>query len=69
MKNPKVGEAVLVYDRFRFAIPLKAVILKLSDSNDGVQVILNQSNNVNYPVGCESVWVHAQQLKRQKVGG
>ena len=68
MKNPLVGEAVIVYDRYRFAIPLKAVIARLSELNDGVQIVLNESNNVNYPVGCKSVWVHAQQLKRQKVG-
>ena len=36
MKKVKLGQKVIVYDRYRFAIPLKAVVSKLSDTTDGV---------------------------------
>jgi len=44
MKDPKVGQAVIVYD--------------------GVQVQLTESNNPNYPIGCDNVWVSRRQLRR-----
>lgn len=66
MKSPRIGESVVVYDRFRFAIPLRAVVLKLSESNDGVQLQLIESNNHNYPVGCTDVWVSRRQLRKYK---
>lgn len=66
MKNPKIGEKVIVYDRFRFAIPLRAVVLKLSESNDGVQLQLTESNNHNYPIGSTDVWVSRRQLRKDK---
>ena len=65
MKNPKVGQNVIVYDRYRFAIPLRARIVKLSEHNDGVEVTLNQSNNHNYPIG-SNVWVSRRQLRKDK---
>lgn len=56
----KPGDKVMVYDRYRFATPLKATVAELSTYNDGVMVVLDQSNNPSYPVGC-SIWVHRQQ--------
>ena len=60
-----VGHIVYVYDRYRFAIPLKGEIVKFADSNDGVEVRLHESNNYQYPIG-KRVWVHSQQLRRTK---
>ena len=57
-----IGDTVQVFDRYRFSIPLKGVILKFSDSNDGVEVKLQESNSYKYPVG-SSVWAHEFQLK------
>lgn len=65
-KEPKlfeIGEEVLVYDRYRFAIPLRAKVKNFSNSNDGIEVILLQSNNTSYPIGAP-VWVHQTQLKK-----
>lgn len=56
----KPGDKVTVFDRYRFAIPLKATVAELSTYNDGVMVVLDQSNNTAYPVGC-SIWIHRQQ--------
>lgn len=55
------GKTVIVYDRFRFAIPLKGYVALKSEVNDGVMVVLLESNNKNYPIGKE-VWVHESQL-------
>ncbi len=63
--NVKKGLEVMVYDRHRFAIPLKGRVISLSSQNDGVCVRLLKSNNYNYPIESET-WVHAQQLKRLK---
>jgi hypothetical protein len=63
MRRPITGKKVIVYDRYRFAIPLKGYIVALSKSNDGVQVQLLESNNKTYPVGC-TIWVHSKQLQR-----
>ena len=62
----KVGDKVVVYDRFRFAIPLRAVVINLSESNDGVQLQMTESNNHNYPIGCTDVWVSRRQLRKDK---
>jgi hypothetical protein len=67
MKNPKVGQTVVVHDRYRFATPLKAVVVKLSDVNDGVQLQMLESNNHKYPVGCDDVWVSKHQLTKVKL--
>jgi hypothetical protein len=56
------GDSVLVYDRYRFAIPLAATIWRFSETNDGVQVVIHESNNVRYPIDSE-VWVHQAQLR------
>ena len=53
---------VWVYDRYRFAVPLRGTIVQFSESNDGVEVALQTSNNTYYPIGC-SVWVHITQLR------
>lgn len=66
MKNPTVGQAVIVYDRFRFAIPVKGIVVHLSKANDGVQVQLTTTNNPQYPVGCDTVWVSSRQLRKDK---
>lgn len=63
MKSPKVNQIVVVYDRYRFAIPLRAIIRQLSITNDGVRVQLLESNNSNYPIGCDTVWVSKRQLR------
>ena len=59
------GDSVTVYDRYRFAIALQAVVIKNSDSNDGVQVKLLTSNNRQYPVGLD-IWVSEKQLRMNK---
>ena len=59
----QVRDRVLVYDRHRFGIPLKAVVNDFSICNDGVRVRLLESNNAGYPIGCENVWVHVVQLR------
>ena len=58
----KVGDTVLVYDRYRFAIPLKAVVNNFSDFNDAVKVTLLESNSGKYPIGSGDVWIHYAQL-------
>ena len=60
--NMKVGDIVNVYDRYRFAIPLRATITGFSGGNDGVSVSLLKSNNPKYQVG-SLVWVHKFQLE------
>ncbi len=66
MKNPQKGQYVIVYDRFRFAIPIKALIVHLSTANDGVQLQLLESNNPRYPIGCDNVWVSRRQIRKYK---
>ena len=68
MKKPQLNQKVIVYDRYRFAIPLKAIVVALSTANDGVQVQLTESNNSQYPVGCDSVWVSRRQLRSDTFG-
>lgn len=59
----EIGQEVIVYDRFRFAIPLRAVVEEFALQNDGVAVRLLESNNPHYPVNCTGVWVSAKQLE------
>ena len=59
----KLEDTVIVYDRYRFAIPLRATVKELSKNNDGVRVQLLESNSVQCPVGCDDIWVHERQLK------
>jgi len=67
MKNPITGQQVIVYDRYRFDIPLKAIIVALSTTNDGVQVQLTESNSTTiYPIGYDNVWVSRRQLRLVK---
>ena len=61
----EIGMEVKVFDRYLFAMPLKAVVSKKSQANDGVCVILKESNNTKFPIGCD-FWAHAQQLKKLK---
>lgn len=65
MKNVRISGRVTVYDRYRFAIPVKGVVCGLSSENDGVEVILTTSNNPFYPIG-GSVWVSRRQLRKDK---
>ncbi len=65
MKSPKKNQIVLVYDRYRFAIPLRAVVAKHATGNDGVEVQLLESNNSVYPIG-STVWVSKRQLRLSK---
>ena len=66
MDKIKIGDTVLVYDRYRFAIPLKAIVNDLSWFNDGVRVTLLESNNPEYPIGRGDVWIHDAQLRLVK---
>jgi hypothetical protein len=60
-----VGDLVTVFDRYRFAIPLKARVVDLSMliENGGVAVSLLESNNPTFPVGAPA-WVHVAQLRK-----
>ena len=58
-----VGRKVIVFDRYRFAISLKGVVVSLSTANDGVEVRLAESNSNKYPIGCV-VWVSSKQLRQ-----
>lgn len=58
-----IGDEVMVHDRFRFAVPLKARIQKFSDTNNGVGLQLLESNNPHYPEGTGDVWVHVTQIR------
>lgn len=60
-----LAQKVIVYDRFRFAIPVRGIVVGMSTSNDGVQIKLTETNNPNYPVGCDTVWVSRRQLRRE----
>jgi hypothetical protein len=66
MKTVTKGQQVIVYDRFRFAIPVTGIVVNTSTANDGVQIQLTSSNNPNYPVGCDTVWVSIKQLRKLK---
>jgi hypothetical protein len=59
----KPGDKGTVYDRYNFAIPLACVVSDVSDANDGIEVVLLESNNVKFPVGSLH-WVHARQFVR-----
>lgn len=66
LKDKKVfanGDAVRVYDRYRFAIPIRATVKQISDLDGGVEVVLEETNNAQYPVG-STIWVDARQLER-----
>jgi len=65
MKDPRIGNIVFGYDRFRFAIPFKGVVVSLSHCNDGVEVELLFSNNPEHPSG-STVWVSRRQLRKYK---
>jgi len=58
----RVGDKVVIYDRFRFAIPLLGHIVDFSEKTDSVEVKLLASNNTAYPVGSK-VWVFKNQVK------
>lgn len=66
MKNVTKGDRVVVYDRFRFSIPVKGIVVAKLTDNDGVLVKLTESNSRRYPVGCDDVWVSRRQLRRDK---
>ena len=57
----KAGDEVTVYDRFRFAIPLKAVVVDCETSVGSIKVKMTQSNNFEVPVGKE-IWLFNQQV-------
>jgi hypothetical protein len=58
----ELDQTVEIYDRYRFAIPVRGVICKFAESNDGVELILKTTNNPAYPVGT-AIWVHKSQLR------
>lgn len=55
-------DKVIVYERYLFAIPLPGIVVRLSESNDGVEVRLLKSNNPRYPIG-STIWAHEAQLR------
>lgn len=57
----KKNDDVIVYDRYRFAIPLRGIVRDINPNNDGVKIELQESNNATYPVGTE-VWVDVHQV-------
>jgi hypothetical protein len=65
MKAPKLEDEVIVYDRHRFEVPLRAVVVDLAKQNDGVQVRLLESNSVDHQIGCV-VWVPRRQPRKSK---
>ena len=58
----KISDEIIVYDRYRFAIPLKAVFTGRFGTNGGIEVELKESNNKKYPIG-EKIWIHEKQLE------
>lgn len=58
-----VGDVVTLYDRYMFATPLPGIIVRFSESNDGVEVRLLKSNFYRYPIG-STFWVHEAQLRK-----
>lgn len=48
-----VGDKVILYDRYNFAIPVKGVINKLIPENNSAVVNLTTTNNPRYPVGSD----------------
>ena len=67
MKKVTDGQKVIIYDRFRFAIPIFGIAIGRSSTNDGVQVQLTTTNNPAYPIGCD-IWVSRRQLRIAKGG-
>ncbi len=66
MNKLAMGAQVVVYDRFRFAIALRATFIRrCNDINDDVVVRLVESNCRKYPIGCE-VRVAVQQIRRYR---
>ena len=65
MKKVLKGDRVVVYDRYRFAIPVKGVVTSMASSNDGVELVLTSTNNGQYPTGT-IIWVSRRQLRRDK---
>ncbi len=63
MKNPKIGQLVIVYDKYRFAKPIQAIITEISD--DGVRILLNETNSSLYKSGNHTL-VFRQQLREDK---
>ena len=56
------GKRVTIYDRYRFAIPVKGVVVREAETNDGVEVRLTTTNTTKYLVGC-TIWVDKHQLR------
>ena len=58
----KTDDTVMIYDRYRFAIALKARVIAFAKSNDGVEVELLTSNAVSHPIG-RRIWVSEHQIR------
>lgn len=48
-----VGDKVILYDRYNFAIPVKGVINRLIPENNSAVINLTTTNNPHYPVGSD----------------
>lgn len=57
-----IDDEVIVYDKYRFAIPVFGRIFAFSLTNDGVEVMLDTTNNLNFPIR-NTIWVDRNQLK------
>lgn len=66
MKNPQVGQRVLIYDHYRFGSePLRGMVQYILRHQDSVEVILLESFDAKFPVGATTV-VSRRQLRRDK---
>lgn len=61
----KIGDPVMVFDRYRLSTPAEAVIEKFSESNDGVQVKITSlllRGHIHGDNSWPQFWVHKSQL-------
>lgn len=66
MKNPQVGQHVLIYDHYRFGPePLRGMVQYVLRHQDSVEVIFSESFDAKFPVGATTV-VSRRQLRRDK---
>lgn len=61
-KRVEVGQMVMVYCRYRLAVPMVGTVEKKSKSNDGVAVNVPGA----HPLIKQPLWVHAAQLRKRQ---
>jgi hypothetical protein len=63
----KVDSEVIIYDRYRMAIPVEGLVVQLASQNDGVECRLTTTNNERqYPVG-SCIWLSEKQLRLKRL--